>query len=582
MRRRKTNKVSKSNNSKYLLAGLTLSSALVMARPIIPTIVYAADANKYSWTKQNLDLIGGESVNRAATSASGSNLIVSSVDLSNFSGSGSGFDDLHEQAPLYVSNNYGASWQNVAEAADPGIANYWTSVDISSDGQTMVAASHRGYDLGAQGGEQEIDGKILISHNSGTSWSDITHDVPMNGGEEKVVVSGDGNTVAILNGTEDVYVSDDAGGSWASSDVDTDRYGRYSSISISDTGDKLLVGDMGSGSEFNSVYMSEDGGESWTGITPPTADPFMYPSTAISADGSKIAVSGLSFGEGGENDYAFTSNNDGQSWTNVTPKDAAWNIWSSIDLSDDGRKLAIFGVDYEPSVGGEDVSMYVSGNSGASWTKENTDASEAGSLYDFILHSSVDLNSYGSRAIVARMSGVYIGVVKPSVSLKDAEGGKTIALTTPDGTIITCSSAVKESDQAKQDDGYRYPLGLVNFCFDTGFDDNEVSLTYVTDLKPNEVTARKYNSNDKTYFDVPNATITQTTYEGKPALKLTYTITDNGKLDLNPANGKITDPVGLATTGDLANTGQNQSSIYVIAGLLTLPAAVYIVRRKKL
>ena len=62
--------------------------------------------------------------------------------------------------------------------------------------------------------------------------------------------------------------------------------------------------------------------------------------------------------------------------------------------------------------------------------------------------------------------------------------------------------------------------------------------------------------NNNSYFNIENATITQTTIDNQPALSLTYTITDNGDLDLDPTLGKITDPVGLATlTTASPNTG---------------------------
>ncbi|MCA9348221.1 LPXTG cell wall anchor domain-containing protein, partial [Candidatus Saccharibacteria bacterium] len=116
------------------------------------------------------------------------------------------------------------------------------------------------------------------------------------------------------------------------------------------------------------------------------------------------------------------------------------------------------------------------------------------------------------------------------------------------------------------------PLGLVEFCFDTGSTDNTVSLTFVTDLEPSQVKARKYNSTNNTYFDIQDATITKTTHQGQPALVLSYTITDNGILDLDTTLGSIKDPVGLAITNDLAsqlaNTGTD-NMLYIAIGSIT-------------
>jgi tripartite motif-containing protein 71 len=140
----------------------------------------------------------------------------------------------------------------------------------------------------------------------------------------------------------------------------------------------------------------------------------------------------------------------------------------------------------------------------------------------------------------------------------NADGTTTtpVTITTPTGTTITCSSGLNEATQSTKDASFQYPLGLVQFCFDTPNQNNTVNLTYITNLKPQDVVARKYNPNNNSYFNIENATITQTTIDNQPALSLTYTITDNGDLDLDPTLGKITDPVGLATlTTASPNTG---------------------------
>ncbi|MCZ2443163.1 MAG: hypothetical protein LC101_05245, partial [Flavobacteriales bacterium] len=124
----------------------------------------------------------------------------------------------------------------------------------------------------------------------------------------------------------------------------------------------------------------------------------------------------------------------------------------------------------------------------------------------------------------------------------------------------------------------QYPLGLVNFTFNTTQTDNLVTLTFITDLKPNQVKPRKYNPDTKAYTDITNYTLTETTINGQHALVLTYTITDNGDLDTNKTTGVISDPVGLAMTNssyDQLATGKMLSLIaatgivMVIAGVAT-------------
>jgi hypothetical protein len=147
-------------------------------------------------------------------------------------------------------------------------------------------------------------------------------------------------------------------------------------------------------------------------------------------------------------------------------------------------------------------------------------------------------------------------------------------------TTFSCSTSVTESSLGTSDSSQDYPLGLVDFCLDvvTG-STNTVSLTFETDLAPEQVTPRKYNPTTQTYTNVPDAEITEITLNGNPALKLTYDITDGGDLDDDGlANGTILDPVGLAIdaaatttntsdtdTDTLAETGESAEMMAVLA-----------------
>ncbi len=169
------------------------------------------------------------------------------------------------------------------------------------------------------------------------------------------------------------------------------------------------------------------------------------------------------------------------------------------------------------------------------------------------------------------------------VELTNAESGQSVSLQTPVSTQITCSSTVRESSLAVQDNSFNYPLGLINFCFTTNQQDNEVTLTFVTDLKPNKVQARKYNSDTKTYADIARATITETSVGGKAALRVTYSIADNGTLDLDPITGQIKDPVGLAvgtSSGSLAATGARMLVVVTFGGVALILGTLVVNKRK--
>lgn len=557
----------KSNKNRYLLAGIGVSSALVMARPIIPAAVYAA-VNTYDWTEHNdLDFNDGENTT-AAISADGNSLITAVFDGGEDMGEG------QDYSPLYVSHDYGVSWTDVASAADENVRNWWTGVDVSNDGQTMVAVS----DESRVFGESWAPGKVVLSQDGGTSWDDIT---PI-GGEywQQVALSGDGSTIAFANGYNDNISTYDVDGlSWDTHEVDTEEHlYDIGSLSISDNGEKLLVGAGGSGSEWD-VFMSQNGGVDWENISPVAGeDGGKFAATAMSADGSKIAAATFYQDEGDE-DAVFISNNNGDTWTDVTPEHDDWNPWLSVAMSDDGESLAVLGLNY----GGEDYDTYVSNDAGASWNEEDPSNDVSTNYGDPWQPSNVDLNSTGSRVIVASVDAVYTGynasvdVIddsddESSVTMTDAEGGKTVTLTTPDGTTITCHEAVKESGLAAKDGAYTYPLGLVDFCFSGADADNEVSLVFVTDLKPNQVVVRKYNTANGSYATISDATVTETTYSGQHALQVTYNIVDNGPLDLDPDTGEVADPVGIATADVAApNTGMapQQKTNAAITTLLT-------------
>ena len=161
--------------------------------------------------------------------------------------------------------------------------------------------------------------------------------------------------------------------------------------------------------------------------------------------------------------------------------------------------------------------------------------------------------------------GVYYGALTPSPSTTTAtfsnvSNGASISLTTPSGTNITCATSESEASLSKQDNGYSYPLGLVNLCFTTASTNNQVSLTFVTNLTPSQVVARDYNTATETYTNVSGAVIAETTYNGQPALQLSYNLADNGPLDSNPATGAITDPVGLAVQDTTPTTSTSSTS----------------------
>lgn len=76
------------------------------------------------------------------------------------------------------------------------------------------------------------------------------------------------------------------------------------------------------------------------------------------------------------------------------------------------------------------------------------------------------------------------------------------------------------------------------------------------DYTASQVTARKYNSVTHAYTTISGAAITNVTIGGQNALKIVYTVVDNGPLDENATVGTVTDPSGPAiSVVNVPNTG---------------------------
>jgi photosystem II stability/assembly factor-like uncharacterized protein len=533
----------------YLAAGFSVASAAILSCQAIQTRVYASP-NTYSWTNQEQDPLGGTYAS-VSSSTDGSHLIM---------GSREGGEGFYASSPLFISNDSGATWTDVASTVDSGIRDYWKSVDVTDNGMTMVAASDSGITIGP---DDPVDGKIFISQNAGVDWTDITpagisgwHNVAISGNGSKIVATAD-------NDRSNVYISTNGGTSWTTKPF-TD-VNQWESLSISDNGGTILVGgENGSASSFDDI--STNGGTTWTDVSPDGGNMVFATRTALSADASKIAIS--TYGNNGY-DYAavHVSTNGGSSWTDVSPTGTDSSDWNAIAMSGDGGTLAVEG--YTSS------DMYVSHDNGVTWNPEapGTDSGDTNNW------ESIDFSNDGSRAIAASDANAYVGYnaglnsTPPSATVTNAESSTPIVVTTPQGTTITCHTGVKESDLTAQDGAYTYPVGLVDFCFSGADTSNAITLTFVTDLKPGDVAVRKYNPTTKTFATVTAANVTETTYNSQHALQVTYTIADNGPLDTDPATGEVSDPVGLAVLNSTTPTTLTDTGVE-IARTATYSAAI--------
>lgn len=177
------------------------------------------------------------------------------------------------------------------------------------------------------------------------------------------------------------------------------------------------------------------------------------------------------------------------------------------------------------------------------------------------------LGADSKGAIYIAQSGYTQNIIKFSapadvaVFRADQPGGRAEVVVSA-GELDEAAVSPPEVIGAPSDGDNTYPLGIMSFTASVP-STAPVTVTYrvVSDLAPSEVTPRKYNATTKQYASIPNATVTPTTLDDKPALQVTYQVADGGSLDEDGVvNGTIVDPVGLAVAtgaagGSDAGTG---------------------------
>ncbi len=162
------------------------------------------------------------------------------------------------------------------------------------------------------------------------------------------------------------------------------------------------------------------------------------------------------------------------------------------------------------------------------------------------------------------------GVTNPSTGTK-------VYIEPPIPGAIVKSASIMPATEAVNDKSFEYPLGIAGFTIE-GVPDgttHTMTLYFESDQQAEDFIVRKLNLEKNTFRTVDNAVLSNVTKNGKPAIKVSYQITDGGELDMDgAANGSITDPVGLAKKKNLlADTGtftifSSLASILLIVGVI--------------
>jgi photosystem II stability/assembly factor-like uncharacterized protein len=224
----------------------------------------------------------------------------------------------------------GQNWKTSGPSA------FWSAVASSASGTKIVAASN--------------GGKIFTTTNSGATWStNATLQI-----WSSVASSADGTRLVATVGNSTsqsgaIYTSTDSGATWASQ---ASGSGTRQWVSVASSADgSRLVAVVYSGY----IYTSVNYGTNWTARASDITR--LWTAVASSADGKKLvaAVTGGTI---------YTSTNYGTNWTSQTGSGS--RTWSALASSSDGSRLVA-------AVGnGQSGSIYISADSGATWTANST------------------------------------------------------------------------------------------------------------------------------------------------------------------------------------------------------------------
>jgi len=164
---------------------------------------------------------------------------------------------------IYISNDYGASW-----IEKTNLVRNWSFVDSSADGSKIVAAANGSY--------------IYTSNDYGNTWTERSQ----SGSSwwNYLSCSLDDCSKIIAVSDDDVLISSNSGASWSSVDYFSDPY-LVTSVSMSSDASVIVVNSDGF------VYTSFDLGNTWRKES--SLDSVFWYSSLLSHDGSRLISSYL-------------------------------------------------------------------------------------------------------------------------------------------------------------------------------------------------------------------------------------------------------------------------------------------------
>jgi hypothetical protein len=310
------------------LAASADGTRLIAGQGVGPTNIGIAGSSVYlssdsgkSWTQATG--LPSSSWESAGSSADGRILFVAQGNIDQ------GFGTTTTYGRIWRSEDFGATWTPITNTAYNG-NGVWQGLEVSSDGQTVVALEASAYD----------DRGPWISHDAGRTWKH--HYVnSKNLKWTDVSVSADGQTIVASSLVPDgtwgwsgsdsgtPEISTDGGATWSYMNVNGKSEG-WTDIAVSGNGQTILVSD----STAFRFYRSTDAGKTWTKLMPPVPVSGVgsyVGDMALSADGSK-AILGKSHGD------LWISTDSGTTWMKQVMRDLEY--WDSVTISPDGSFFA--------------------------------------------------------------------------------------------------------------------------------------------------------------------------------------------------------------------------------------------------
>lgn len=273
---------------------------------------------------------------------------------------------------LYVSTNRGSSWTTMTSAG----LRRWTSIDVSGDGQRMVASVW--------------GGGVYVSSDAGSSWT-LTSLITANW--NVVAVSQNGLVIAVGAEIGSLYSSQDGGATWSGAGVGTSSR-RWSSLALSANG-QIIHASTRCGSS-SGMASSTTSGLSWVirSVTPTcTSD-----TITTSGDGqlfltSMEATSGSWW-------YSTNAGSSWADWAGRIATSSSTNRVRFVKMSSDGTKLVAARANSSAKL------AYISKDSGVTWATYSTDT---GGTLALDSPGLVEVSADGATFYVGTYNAIFVG-----------------------------------------------------------------------------------------------------------------------------------------------------------------------------